>query len=166
MLFKKKRYESIEVDRRTWLHVPSGTLCSTSSGTHQVVEIQKCLLLSWNYTILKSDWIYNIDLIRISGTGPSSMIKIIQYLLASNFHLGYGSLMTVPYRNAHMVYIVNPIRIYNGVSILIVIFFFIIIIWTTWWVQLLVDYSQVLRFTSCSCISCNVFFFIMERLGL
>ena len=30
-----KRYESTEVDRRTWLHVPS-----TSSDTHQVVEIQ------------------------------------------------------------------------------------------------------------------------------
>ena len=29
-----------EVDRRTWLHVPSGTHRSTSSDTHQVVEIQ------------------------------------------------------------------------------------------------------------------------------
>ena len=35
-----KRYESIEVDRRTWLHAPSGTHWSTSSDTHQVVEIQ------------------------------------------------------------------------------------------------------------------------------
>ena len=35
-----KRYESTEVDRRTWLHVPSGTLWSTSSDTHQVVEIE------------------------------------------------------------------------------------------------------------------------------
>ena len=34
-----KRYESTEVDRRTWLHVPSGTPWSTSSDTHQVVEI-------------------------------------------------------------------------------------------------------------------------------
>ena len=33
-----KRYESAEVDRRTWLHVPSETLWSTSSDTHQVVE--------------------------------------------------------------------------------------------------------------------------------
>ena len=32
-----KRYESTEVDRRTWLHVPSGTHWSTSSDTHQVV---------------------------------------------------------------------------------------------------------------------------------
>ena len=36
-----KRYESTEVDRTTWLHVPSGTHWSTSSDTHQVVEIWK-----------------------------------------------------------------------------------------------------------------------------
>ena len=36
-----KRHESTEVDRRTWLHVPSGTLWSISSEPHQVVEIQK-----------------------------------------------------------------------------------------------------------------------------
>ena len=36
-----KRYESIEVDRRTWLHVPLGTRWSTSSDTHQAGEIQK-----------------------------------------------------------------------------------------------------------------------------
>ena len=35
-----KRYESTEVDRRTRLHVPSGTYWSTSSDTHQVVEIE------------------------------------------------------------------------------------------------------------------------------
>ena len=35
-----KRYESIEVNHRTWLHVPSRTHWSTSSDTHQVVEIQ------------------------------------------------------------------------------------------------------------------------------
>ena len=34
-----KRYESTEVDRRSWLHMPSGTHWSTSSDTHQVVEI-------------------------------------------------------------------------------------------------------------------------------
>ena len=34
-----KCYESTEVDRRTWLHVPSGTHWSTSSDTHIVVEI-------------------------------------------------------------------------------------------------------------------------------
>ena len=36
-----KRYESTEVERRTWLHVPSGTHRSTSSDNHQIVEIQK-----------------------------------------------------------------------------------------------------------------------------
>ena len=35
-----KRYESTDVDCRTWLHVPSGTHLSTSSDTHQEVEIQ------------------------------------------------------------------------------------------------------------------------------
>ena len=35
-----KRYESTEVDRRAWLHMPSGTHWSTSSDTHQVVDIQ------------------------------------------------------------------------------------------------------------------------------
>ena len=35
-----KRYEPTEVDRRFWLHVPSGTHWSTSSDTQQVVEIQ------------------------------------------------------------------------------------------------------------------------------
>ena len=34
-----KRYESTEVDRTTWLHVPSGTFWSTSSDTHKVDEI-------------------------------------------------------------------------------------------------------------------------------
>ena len=39
ILMLSKRYKSTEVDRRTWLHVPSGTPWSTSSDTHQVVEI-------------------------------------------------------------------------------------------------------------------------------
>ena len=34
-----KRYKSTEVERRTWLHVPSGKLWSTSSDTHQEVEV-------------------------------------------------------------------------------------------------------------------------------
>ena len=37
---RSKRYESTEVDRRTWQHVPSGTPSSTSSDTHQVVVIK------------------------------------------------------------------------------------------------------------------------------
>ena len=39
VLMLSKCYESTEVDRRTWLHVSSGALWSTSSDTHQVVEI-------------------------------------------------------------------------------------------------------------------------------
>ena len=39
ILMHSKRYESTEIDR-TWIHVPSGTHWSTSSDTHEVVEIQ------------------------------------------------------------------------------------------------------------------------------
>ena len=39
ILMLSKRYKSTEVDCRTWLHVSSGTPWSTSSDTHQVVEI-------------------------------------------------------------------------------------------------------------------------------
>ena len=35
------RFKSTEVDRRTWLHVPSETPWSTSSDTHQVDKITK-----------------------------------------------------------------------------------------------------------------------------
>ena len=35
-----KRYESTVVDRRSCLHVPSGTHWSTSSDTHQEVELE------------------------------------------------------------------------------------------------------------------------------
>ena len=68
-----KRYESTEVDRRTWLHVPSGTPWSTSSDTHQVVEIKKRLLLRCKHHF-KSDLINDMDHMRISGTEPSSVI--------------------------------------------------------------------------------------------
>ena len=34
-----KRHESTELERKTWLHVPSGKLLSTSKDTHQVVEV-------------------------------------------------------------------------------------------------------------------------------
>ena len=36
-----KRYEYTEVDRRTWLHLPSMTVLSTNSDTHFEVEIQE-----------------------------------------------------------------------------------------------------------------------------
>ena len=39
ILMLSKRYESTEVDRRTWLHVPSGTHWSTSSDTHQALHM-------------------------------------------------------------------------------------------------------------------------------
>ena len=71
MLFK--RYESTEVDRRTWLHVPSGTPWSTSSDTHQVVEIYRDFTKMYP-PFLKSDLINNTDHMRISGTKPSSVI--------------------------------------------------------------------------------------------
>ena len=35
-----KRYDSTEVDRITWLHVPSATQWSTSSDTQQSVEFE------------------------------------------------------------------------------------------------------------------------------
>ena len=42
-----KCYESTEVDRRTWLHGPSGTPWSTSTGTAYMgfsLKISNCLL--------------------------------------------------------------------------------------------------------------------------
>ena len=63
-----KRYESTVVDRRTWLHVLLGTLWSTSSDTHKVVEIIKRDLYQDVYTIFLPDLIYNMDHMRISGT--------------------------------------------------------------------------------------------------
>ena len=68
-----KRYESTEVDRRTWLHVSPGTHWSTSSDTHQVVEIKKRLLLRCIYHF-NSDLINIMEHMRISGTEPSSVI--------------------------------------------------------------------------------------------
>ena len=70
-----KRYVSTEVDRRTWLHVPSGNNWSISNDTNQV----HC---SWNIKRLilrcihhfKSNFINNMDHMRISGTEPSSVI--------------------------------------------------------------------------------------------
>ena len=67
-----KRYESTEVDRRTWLLMPSETLWSTSSDTHQVVENKKRLLLRCIHHF-KSDLINDMDHMSISGTEPSSV---------------------------------------------------------------------------------------------
>ena len=68
-----KRYKSTEVDRRTWLHVPSGTPWSTSSDTHQVVEINKRDFYQDVYTILNRIK-FHMDHMRISGIEPSSVI--------------------------------------------------------------------------------------------
>ena len=53
-----KRYESTEVDRRTWLHVPSGTLWSTR------------LLVRYLHHF-KSDLINDMEHMRISGNESS-----------------------------------------------------------------------------------------------
>ena len=66
-----KRYKVTVVDHRTWLHLPSGTLWSSSSENHQVVEMSKRLL---QRCIHHSDLINNMDRMRISGTEPSSEI--------------------------------------------------------------------------------------------
>ena len=63
-----KRYESTEVDRRTWLHVPSGTNWSTSSDTHQVVEIQ----IETSTKMYKTFW----DVIIYSDTFHWSVISL------------------------------------------------------------------------------------------
>ena len=64
-----KRYEPTKVNLRTWLHLPSGTHWSTSSDTHEVVEIKKRLLLICIHNF-KPDLIINMDHMRISGTEP------------------------------------------------------------------------------------------------
>ena len=50
-LILSKRYESTEVNRRTWIHVPSGTHWSIGSDTHQVVDIQMEDVLFQNFTL-------------------------------------------------------------------------------------------------------------------
>ena len=68
MLMLSKRNESTEVDYRTRLHLPSGTLWSTSSDTHQVSEVVKMYKRSRCIHHYKSDSINNTDHMRISGT--------------------------------------------------------------------------------------------------
>ena len=66
-------YESTEIDRRTLLHVLSGTHWSNSSDTHQVVEIQ-IETSTKMYTPFLLDQINDMEHMRISGTEPSSVI--------------------------------------------------------------------------------------------
>ena len=83
ILMLSKRYESTEVDSRTWLHVPSGTPWSTSSDTHQVVEIKKRLVLRCIHHF-KSDLINDMDHMRISGTKPRRRSLAKESSLKSN----------------------------------------------------------------------------------
>ena len=64
-----KRYESTEVDRRTWLHVPLGTHWATSSDTRQVVEIQ----------IGTSTHMYTPFLIRLEKKTNRIFFQSVQY---------------------------------------------------------------------------------------
>ena len=64
------RYESTEVDRRNWLHVPPGNHWSTSSDTHQVVEIKKGTSTKMYAPVLIRFDINKMDRIRNSGTEP------------------------------------------------------------------------------------------------
>ena len=70
-----KRYESAEVDRRTWLHVPSGTHWSTSSDTKHASEIVETIkeTSTQMYTPFNSDLTNNMDHMRVSGNEPSSV---------------------------------------------------------------------------------------------
>ena len=79
MLMLSKRYESTDVDR-TWLHVPSGTLWSTSSDTHQVSEVVEIQKRDQDiYTILNriSLTIWTICAFRVQK--PSSVILSQKY---------------------------------------------------------------------------------------
>ena len=58
-----KRYKSTEVDRITWLHVPSGTLWSTSSDTHQPLVIRKAQMLYQSN---------QITVIKVTASGSAS----------------------------------------------------------------------------------------------
>ena len=67
-----ERYESTKDNRRTWLHVPSGTLWSTSSDTNRLKYKKRLLRRCIHH--FKSDLINNMDHMRITGTETSSVI--------------------------------------------------------------------------------------------
>ena len=66
------RYESTEVDHRTWLHVPSGT--PWPPAVTLIKKLKYIETFTKMYTPFKSDLINNMDHMRISGTKPSSVI--------------------------------------------------------------------------------------------
>ena len=74
-----KRYESTEVDRRTWLHVPSGTHKSTSSDTRQVVE-NKC--------VIQKSVIRSMNLELIIAVIVQCIVQKLAYFLHISFHVG------------------------------------------------------------------------------
>ena len=99
-----KRHESTEVDRRTWLHVPSGTLWSTSSDTHQVVEVwcvyykRKQLVenISWNISrkSKSSKFIstaFANGIIRRSWTVLDSVVNVHMFVISRTFIVGVVS---------------------------------------------------------------------------
>ena len=85
-----KRFESIEVNRRTWLHVPSGTLWSTSSDTLRVVNIQK----ETSFTILKR--IYLTILIL-------SEVRLVAFFILKN-NDGIASIVVIEYYVIDQIY--------------------------------------------------------------
>ena len=72
-----KRYESTEVDRRAWLHVPSGTLLSTSSDemiiSTIVLDFKNILL----YVISSHPW---FDLSNLESHNFSFVLDHIDYV--------------------------------------------------------------------------------------
>ena len=70
MLMLSKRYESTEVDRRKWKHVPSS---SPAVPLTKYLKYKKRLLLSYIH-YLKTGLIYSMDHMLFSGTEPSSVI--------------------------------------------------------------------------------------------
>ena len=83
-----KTYESTEVDRRTWLHVPSGNHWSTSSDTHQVkyTKMVKYKQKSINFAYIKhDDFVFSIvNFPRLSGDFPR-LPSYGVYILSFNF---------------------------------------------------------------------------------
>ena len=68
-----KHFESTEVDRRTWLHVPQGLFGPPAVTLTKQLKFKKRLLQRCIHHF-KSDLINNMHHMRISGTEPSSVI--------------------------------------------------------------------------------------------
>ena len=108
ILMPSKRYESTGVDRRTWLHVPSGTPWSTSSDTHQEVEI-KNETSTQMYTPLQISLIVSPSSVEL-GQYDSGITILSWKLYNYVFVLHHTHQVDLLYPYAHMVHIVNEIR--------------------------------------------------------